>query len=122
MAVVLHSADEPVLTRVQMHRVGRAHRAHAEYVRNRELLADSDDDDGPQDDDAWLYEDLKVLTHLYSRLRDREQLIGLIFEVDGYSCGCFGLMNSLLALMTGLYGRFIERHYHDLLCAAGTGL
>lgn len=65
-----------------MHRVAKAHRAHAIYVKARESLADSDDDDGPQDDDAWLFEDLKVLAQLYSRLRDREQLISLIFEVS----------------------------------------
>jgi hypothetical protein len=44
-------------------------------------LADSDDDDGPQNEDAWLFEDLSILTKLYSRLRDKEQLISLIFEV-----------------------------------------
>jgi len=60
--------------------VAKAHRAHAIYMKHREALADSDDDDGPKDDDAWLFEDLKVLANLYSRLRDREQLIGLLFE------------------------------------------
>lgn len=65
-----------------MHRLIRAHRAHVEYLKSRESLADSDDDDGPQDDDAWLFEDLKILTQLYSRLRDREQLIDLLFEVS----------------------------------------
>ncbi|KAK7061740.1 PX-domain-containing protein [Favolaschia claudopus] len=80
ISVVLRAADEPFLSRAQMHRVAKAHRAHALYMKHRESLADSDDDDGPQDDDAWLYEDLKVLANLYSRLRDREQLIGLIFE------------------------------------------
>lgn len=64
-----------------MQRVIRAHRAHGVYVKYRESLDDSDDDDGPEDDDAWLFEDLKVLTQLYSRLRDREQIIALIFEV-----------------------------------------
>jgi len=64
-----------------MQRVLRAHRAHAEYRRQREGLADSDDDDGPQDDDAWLYEDLTILGKLYTRLREREQLMELIFEV-----------------------------------------
>lgn len=39
------------------------------------------DDEGPEDDDAWLYEDLMLLAKLYSRLLDREQLIALIFEV-----------------------------------------
>lgn len=80
LTVVLRSGDAPVLQRAQMYRVLRAHRAHVVYMKYREQLADSDDDDGPQDDDAWLFEDLRVLTHLYSRLRDREQLIALLFE------------------------------------------
>ncbi|KAJ7095405.1 hypothetical protein B0H15DRAFT_968044 [Mycena belliarum] len=80
ITVVLRAADDPFLSRAQMHRVAKAHRAHAAYVKHRESLADSDDDDGPQDEDGWLFEDLKVLAHLYSRLRDREQLIGLLFE------------------------------------------
>jgi len=67
-----------------MHRVARAHKAHAQYLKHRESLADSDDDDGPQDEDAWLLEDLKVLAFLYTRLRDREMLIDLIFEVGGF--------------------------------------
>jgi Domain of unknown function in PX-proteins (DUF3818) len=64
-----------------MHRVAKAYRAHQEYLKQRRDNADSDDDDGPQDEDAWLFEDLALLTKLYSRLRDREQLIALIFEV-----------------------------------------
>ncbi|KAF9462670.1 hypothetical protein BDZ94DRAFT_1260957 [Collybia nuda] len=80
LIVVLRSPDDPVLSRGQIHRLSKAHRAHSIYLRHRATLEDSDDDDGPQDDDAWLMEDLKVLTHLYSRLRDREQLIALIFE------------------------------------------
>ncbi|KAF6762614.1 hypothetical protein DFP72DRAFT_802386 [Ephemerocybe angulata] len=80
MTVVLRSSEAPILNRQQMHRLARAHRAHMEYTKVKNELEDSDDDDGPQDEDAWLIEDLKVLTHLYQRLRDREQLIGLIFE------------------------------------------
>lgn len=80
LAVVLRAGDEPLLNRQQMQRVSRAHRAHAEYMRSKAGQADSDDDDGPTDDDAWLFEDLRVLTQLYSRLRDREQLIALLFE------------------------------------------
>ncbi|KAH7929468.1 hypothetical protein BV22DRAFT_128309 [Leucogyrophana mollusca] len=80
LTIVLRSGEEPVLNRSQMQRVIRSHHAHAAYLRQRDALADSDDDDGPQDDDAWLFEDLKVLSQLYSRLRDREQLIALIFE------------------------------------------
>ena len=85
ITVVLRSGDEPFLTRPQMQRVVRAHRAHNVYAKYRETLDDSDDDDGPEDDDAWLFEDLKVLTQLYSRLRDREQIIALIFEVSSVS-------------------------------------
>lgn len=82
ITVVLRSGDQPLLSRPQMQRVVRAHRAHAVYVKHRESLDDSDDDDGPEDEDAWLFEDMKVLTQLYSRLRDREQMIALIFEVS----------------------------------------
>ncbi|KAH9482684.1 PX domain-containing protein [Psilocybe cubensis] len=89
LTIVLRSAENPVLSRAQMHRLARAHKAHIIYTKYRESLADSDDDDGPQDDDAWLLEDLKVLANLYSKLKDREQLIELIFEtveqVDGLS-------------------------------------
>lgn len=78
--VVLRSAEQPVLNRAQMNRVARASRAHAAYLRHRAELADSDDDDGPQDEDAWLYEDLTVLAKLYARLREKEDMIALIFE------------------------------------------
>ncbi|KAF9057556.1 hypothetical protein BJ165DRAFT_1520926 [Panaeolus papilionaceus] len=80
ITVVLRSAEEPVLSRVQMHRLARAHKAHTIYLKYRDSLENSDDDDGPQDEDAWLLEDLRVLAHLYSKLKDREQLIELIFE------------------------------------------
>jgi len=66
-----------------MQRVIRATKAHEEYLQYREALADSDDDDGPQDEDGWLYEDLNVLAKLYAQLRDKEQLIELLFEVGG---------------------------------------
>lgn len=81
ITIVLRSSEEPALSRVQMHRLARAHKAHMIYLQHQATLDDSDDDDGPQDEDAWLLEDLKILVHLYSRLKDREQLIELIFEV-----------------------------------------
>ena len=81
LAVVLRSGEQPPLSRAQMQRVMYAHRAHKEYVRYTESLADSDDDEGPQDEEAWLFEDLSILAKLYARLKDREQLIELIFEV-----------------------------------------
>lgn len=64
-----------------MQRVIYAHRAHKEYTKYTESLEDSDDDEGPQNEEAWLFEDLSMLAKLYSRLRDREQLIELIFQV-----------------------------------------
>ena len=87
MTVVLRSGEQPALSRAQIHRVMHAHQAHARYMAQRANLHDSDDDDGPEDDDAWLYEDLNILAKLYARLRDREQLIELIFEV------CFDLQS-----------------------------
>ena len=45
------------------------------------MAEDSDDDEGPEDENGWLFEDLAVLIRLYARLRDREQMIELIFEV-----------------------------------------
>ncbi|KAI1786535.1 hypothetical protein LXA43DRAFT_927473 [Ganoderma leucocontextum] len=80
LAVVLRAGDQPPLSRAQFQRVMYAHRAHKEYVRYQESLADSDDDEGPQDEEAWLFEDLSILAKLYARLKDREQLIELIFE------------------------------------------
>ncbi|KDQ64528.1 hypothetical protein JAAARDRAFT_52475 [Jaapia argillacea MUCL 33604] len=77
---ILRSSENPTLSRPQLHRVMRAHRAHIEYTRYRSSLSDPDDDEGPEDEDAWLYEDLGVLARLYERLRDRQELIGLIFE------------------------------------------
>jgi len=81
ITIILRSAERPVLSRSQMQRLTRAHKAHMIYLRQREKLEDSDDDEGPQDEDAWLIEDLKVLAHLYSSLKDKEELINLIFEV-----------------------------------------
>ncbi|EIN10638.1 hypothetical protein PUNSTDRAFT_142609 [Punctularia strigosozonata HHB-11173 SS5] len=80
LTAVLRSGEEPYLSRPQMNRVQRAHRAHLQYQKYRGTLADSDDDNGPEDEDAWLFEDLGILAKLYSKLRDREQMIELIFE------------------------------------------
>ncbi|KAI0773353.1 hypothetical protein BC629DRAFT_1527844 [Irpex lacteus] len=77
LTVVLRSGEEPRLNRAQLFRVQRSSRAHKLYTDSH---PDSDDDEGPEDEDAWLYEDLILLSKLYARLRDREQLISLIFE------------------------------------------
>jgi Domain of unknown function in PX-proteins (DUF3818) len=100
IAIVLRSGEEPILSRAQMQRVVRSHRAHQEYLKYRGSLADSDDDDGPQNEDAWLFEDLAVLSKLYSRLRDKEQLISLIFEV-GRILAAYSPANDELSRMQG---------------------
>jgi len=120
LTFVLRAPDEPILSRGQIHRLAKAHRAHAAYLKHRESLADSDDDNGPQDDDAWLMEDLKVLTHLYSRLRDREQLIALIFEVC-ILC-CYNEKIGSLCFPTGFYSRAFEGYHHHILYTSGAGL
>lgn len=79
------SADVPPplpLTRNQIHRVVRSSRAYERYKEYRKNLGKNDVDEGPDaiDDDAWLYEDLHVLLKCLTRLRDKEQLVSLLFE------------------------------------------
>ncbi|KAG8931592.1 hypothetical protein FRC01_001097 [Tulasnella sp. 417] len=81
LTVIMRSPERPALNRAQMQRVAKCSRAHAQYVKRKEAPDyDSEDDEGPSDEDGWLYEDLGVLMRLYGRLRDKEQLIELIFE------------------------------------------
>ena len=89
ITIVLRSSDPPTLSRSQISRLSRAHTAHMAYLKQKACLEDSDEDEGPEDEDGWLIEDLRVLAHLHSKIKDREQLIGLIFEV--FSCNVFFL-------------------------------
>ena len=84
IATVLRNSEHPVLSRPQMHRVAKSWEKYRQYIKYKKELDDSDDDEGPKDEEAWLFEDLQLLGKLYSRLRDREQLISLIFEVGVY--------------------------------------
>jgi hypothetical protein len=89
-------------------------------MKHRESLNDSDDDDGPQDEDAWLFEDLGILAKLYSRLRDKEQLIELIFEV----C-CIrrvAIIFALTLVSKGNHGRFIKGHHYYILLPARSSI
>ena len=103
-----------------MQRAIRSHRAHQEYLKYRESLADSDDDDGPQNEDAWLFEDLAILTKLYSRLKDKEQLISLIFEVRRNMAACSSADADLYS--TGHNCRSDEGYHNDILLPFGAGL
>jgi hypothetical protein len=119
ISVILRSEAPPTLNRPQLQRVMRANRAHAEYVRHRTDLSDSDEDEGPQNEDAWLFEDLTVLLKLYARLRDREQLIALIFEASDVN-GTGDLKTDLRLI--GDYFRTTERHHYYILYPTRTSL
>ena len=55
-------------------------------------MEDSDDDLGPEDDDAWLFEDLNLLLKLWTKRREKEGLLALIFEVSPFVCDKMVLM------------------------------
>lgn len=80
LVVILRSPDPPTLSRPQFQRVFKAARSYRAYKKAQEELEDSDDDLGPEDEDAWLFEDLNTLLRLWSRKREKEQLLALIFE------------------------------------------
>ena len=128
LAVILRSAEEPALNRPQLQRVMRATRAHAIYVQQRAAAFEADEDDdwdeGPEDDDGWLFEDLGVLIRLYAKLREKEQMIELIFEVGLVSILSdfrgFGLTPN--SFLTGNHVGFIARHSYHLLCSARASL
>ncbi|MCO5596355.1 hypothetical protein L7F22_050416 [Adiantum nelumboides] len=76
------TAPPEALTRQQVHRVVRSSRAYELYKEYRSNLGRDDVDEGPGavDEEGWLYEDLHVLLKCLTRLRDKEQLISLVFE------------------------------------------
>jgi hypothetical protein len=115
MTVILRTAEEPRLDRESLERVRRANSAYAEYVIRRDALEDPEDDEGPDNDDAWLFEDLHVLMRIATRLRDKEQMIELIFEVR-YSSGCdFGAGSLTGVFCLGEHIGAAQRDHYDLL-------
>ncbi|KAF8559087.1 hypothetical protein OG21DRAFT_1454290 [Imleria badia] len=87
LRAILMASQEPVLSRSLAGRVDRAWKKWAAWMAERERegkgkIEESDSEEGPVDEEAWLFEDLRVLFRLHSRLRDREQLIALIFEAS----------------------------------------
>jgi len=65
-----------------MVQVARSNAAYLKYLKYRASLSNPDDDQGPDNDDAWLFEDLHVYLRLARRARDKEQMIELIFEAS----------------------------------------
>ncbi|WVQ85631.1 hypothetical protein IAT38_007797 [Cryptococcus sp. DSM 104549] len=80
LVIILRSPDMPTLSRPQFQRVARATRAYRAYKAEQAEMEDSDDDEGPDNEDAWLYEDLSILLKLWTRKREKEGLLALIFE------------------------------------------
>ncbi|CAD6898166.1 unnamed protein product [Tilletia controversa] len=68
------------LDKYQVNRAVRSSRAYEKYKEYRRNLGPDEEDEGPADNDAWLYEDLHVYLRMTQRLRDKEQMISLIFE------------------------------------------
>jgi hypothetical protein len=85
MTVILRSSEPPHLERTALARLGYCEAAYKQYLATRDALDNPEDDEGPTNDDAWLFEDLHVYMRLASRMRDKEQLIELIFEVRSVS-------------------------------------
>lgn len=85
MSVILRASNQPPrLDARTMQRLARCAVAYDEYKRERRELEHPEDDEGPSNDDAWLYEDLHVYRRLVTKARDKEQLIELIFEVSKF--------------------------------------
>ncbi|KAA1121297.1 hypothetical protein PGTUg99_031260 [Puccinia graminis f. sp. tritici] len=80
IAVILRSPEGPKLDKAAYQRIQRASQAYEKYKAYRDGLDDPTLDEGPDNDDAWLFEDLHVYMKLLRRCRDKEQLVELIFE------------------------------------------
>lgn len=80
VAVILRTPTDIPLDGRVMAQIARSNVAYNRYKAFRASLARPEDDHGPDNDDAWLFEDLNVYLRLGRRARDKEQLIELIFE------------------------------------------
>jgi len=82
LAIILRSAESPTLPPQTMSKIARCNAAYSVYLKYRASLNNPEEDQGPNNDDAWLFEDLHVYLRLATRARDKEQLIQLIFEAS----------------------------------------
>lgn len=80
MTVILRSLGQRLDARTVQY-LARCSVAYDAYKGQRDQLSDPEDDEGPDNDEAWLYEDLHVFRRVITKARDKEQLIELIFEV-----------------------------------------
>ena len=86
LTVILRAReDPPPLSPQTFQRVHRASIKHKQYLDWVATLQNPDEEDeGPDNDDAWLFEDLHVLMRMQMRLRDKEQILEMIFEVKRF--------------------------------------
>ncbi|KAK4051758.1 hypothetical protein OIO90_004582 [Microbotryomycetes sp. JL221] len=80
MTVILRSPREPMLDPRTMQYIATCSVAYEEYKHERDQLSDPEDDEGPTNDEAWLFEDCHVLKRILTKARDKEQMVELIFE------------------------------------------
>lgn len=80
IAVILRSPEGPKLDKAAYQRIHRASQAFEIYKTYRDGLQDPTLNEGPDNEDAWLFEDLHVYMKLLRKCRDKEQLVELIFE------------------------------------------
>ena len=81
LTIVMRSPLGGDLEQMQVHRIVTASRAYAALKRERRAaLARGEPEPEPDNDDAWLYEDLHVYMNLARKIRDKEQLIDLIYD------------------------------------------
>lgn len=120
MSVILRTSDEPALDRASFQEVQRASVAYAEYKHYRAELSDPEDDEGPDNDDAWLFEDLHVFLRVLTKARDKEQLVELIFEVSFVSSAIiFGeVVTDGVLCCAGKHIGAVEGYRHHLLRTA----
>lgn len=82
MAIILRSQEGLALSPQELQRVARCNAAYARYkIKRDRFIAQGKQDPGPDNDEAWLFEDLHVYQRLLRRARDKEQMVQLIFEV-----------------------------------------
>ena len=81
MTAILRAPIGPQLDRYQVHRAVRASRAYEQLRRaRRRANAAGQREPEPEDEGAWLYEDLHVYRTLRMQIRDHEQLIELVCD------------------------------------------
>lgn len=103
LCAIMYGNENPVLDSSQLWRIQRAARRWDAWQQTRHRGGDDD----PPDEEAWLFEDLRLLMRLYLRLRDREQLIALIFEVSS-STPQLGWFHSLCAAEQGVTAELLK--------------